>query len=707
MKNNTKSFGNVLKKKKRTIFKNTFTIANQKAKKINLFRETGDKNYTFYPNEKTKKILVYIKTLKSIIIRSKVFKKWILQFLKKHWKYSKKNVFINSTWTLIKIEKKNKKKIINKLLIKKINKLFVIKPSMYWIEKKLINLEATTQGVPLKLKNNYLILKKRRSELFLKTPSFQISLEKKYLINRARRLRRRMYFHTTYVNKSYEKKKYIDKEKKKHQDKEKNKMQLEKKQNWLETQVYRWLNRQKRLKRSKSWNLIAKIPFEMQKKQNLKKNRLTIKTAVRKNGLPFMLQWNFTSFRQNFLKTSFGLSLLTAHQQKHNMHQLNNNNNSKVFFNKHYKIRFSGYNYSLLQELQQRHKLGWYYNNIIWRKLVSKLHFDERFTYNIFLIYWRQHKLRPWLNYLQGKRRLYSALFPLRRKEHYWIKKYFSIPYLQKKKPFRQKKNKLYQTHNYLLYNFRNRGLRKKKKFKHIKIILSRIILPFYGNLTQKQFTNLRKRTQRKKPETISRDTMHLSQFECRLDVTVYRLNLAPTIFWARKLIETGSIFVSSTSNATLWKTMYGSFKKFLFPLKLRDPKNLYRNSSSNAKVYSKILSITKNHPKFLLEPVIKSQYLVKPGEIIYCAPGTFLNQFKTNSILWKKPIPNHYLTFSDITETELNLNSHNQKYSHMSASNTSENKLTVFATLLFSPTYANLNPTDRISQSFVRWIYL
>jgi len=703
MKKNTISFGNTLQKKKELVLKTPSQLSSQLQRQFISYVKPVIKDARSIQTKKLKKNIFYIKNLRNVVInslkhikiKSKPFKKWILQFLKKRWKYLQKISFQKTTEELIKIRNKKKKKRINQQFINEIHNLVVIQPSIDLIEETLIYFEKNTQLLPLKLIKNYSKLKKLRSRLFFKLPNyivFSVSDENKDFLNRWRR--GRTDFRRTFVRKYYAKLNNKDIEK---YNKEKNKIKLEKKKDWFEKNLWNWLNRQKRLKLSKHVKIL--------------------KTAHRKNGLPFILRWIFTSFQQNFLKTSVGQYFLTAHLQKHNLNKLNNSLYSQQRFNELYQNCLLGYNRSWknrwfllnapFQELQQRHKLGWYYNNITWQKLLPNRYFDERFPYNMFLTYWRQHKLRPWLNYLQSKRRLYSALFPLRRREHYWIKKYFLIPYLQKKKPFHQKKNKLYQTHNYLLYPFRNRGLRKKEKFKHIKNILSKIILPFYGNLTQKQFKNLRKRTQRKKPETISRDNMHLGQFERRLDVTVYRLNLAPTIFWARKLIEDGAIFVSSTSDSTLWKTLYGSFKKYLFPLKLRDPKHLYRNSKSNPLVSIKMVSTTANHPKFLLEPVIKSQYLVKPGEIIYCAPGTFLNQFKTNSVLWKKPTPNHFLTFSDITETELNINSINQKYSHIYSSNIFENKLTVFATLLSGPTFTNLNPTDRISQSFIRWIYL
>jgi ribosomal protein S4 len=71
----------------------------------------------------------------------------------------------------------------------------------------------------------------------------------------------------------------------------------------------------------------------------------------------------------------------------------------------------------------------------------------------------------------------------------------------------------------------------RKKKSARIKKVLSKTILPFYGHLSEKQLVAIKKKVQRKKTEGLSRDDLLLGHFERRLDVVVYRLNLAPNIF--------------------------------------------------------------------------------------------------------------------------------------------------------------------------------
>lgn len=107
---------------------------------------------------------------------------------------------------------------------------------------------------------------------------------------------------------------------------------------------------------------------------------------------------------------------------------------------------------------------------------------------------------------------------------------------------------------------------------------------------------------------------------------------------------------------------------------------------------------------KFLLKPLIKIDYLVQPGEIIQCAPGALLNKFKTNRILWKKPVPKHFLHFSDMTETNKSWQYQQNKISSFA---TSENNHTIIATLLSYPSYNNLLKSDRVNREFIRWISL
>ena len=68
--------------------------------------------------------------------------------------------------------------------------------------------------------------------------------------------------------------------------------------------------------------------------------------------------------------------------------------------------------------------------------------------------------------------------------------------------------------------------------------------------------------------------------------------------------------------------------KKIAFPLKLRDPKKLYLTTLHTEEL---------NHWamfKFLGQPQKKPSYLLQAGDLIQCAAGNSLSQFKTQSSL-------------------------------------------------------------------------
>jgi len=57
---------------------------------------------------------------------------------------------------------------------------------------------------------------------------------------------------------------------------------------------------------------------------------------------------------------------------------------------------------------------------------------------------------------------------------------------------------------------------------------VGKIYFPFYGHLKQKQFNKILKK--KKKSQFLNKNETVLSSLENRLDVVVYRLNLAPNI---------------------------------------------------------------------------------------------------------------------------------------------------------------------------------
>lgn len=444
----------------------------------------------------------------------------------------------------------------------------------------------------------------------------------------------------------------------------------------------------------KQLNNLSTTPLDF--KSN--KQKVWLENAYNKNSFNIN-KFDSAKNKQDFLQTLVGQYLILAHLSSTKIGARRWLSYSENFFQ--IMPTFFSTVSDTAKEIQLNHKLGWYYTNLTRIKKVRKdifLKTKKIYPYKLFSTYWRAYKKAPWLSFLQSKRSIYSGLLERQRREQKWLRKYVWVPYLRKKKPHYQKQQQLYRWRNNFLFSRFLRGRLLKKNFARIKNVVSKNILPFYGHITQKQFTAIKNKTQRKKPQnSLARDELLLNHFERRLDVVVFRLNLAPTIFWARQLIKNGAIFVTSTYNPSWWEKVYAPLKKFAYPLKLRDPMHLY--DKTIWKPFKKLAKL-----KFLLEPLIKIDYLVQPGEIIQCAPGALLNKFKTNRILWKKPVPKHFLHFSDITETNKSWQYQQNKISSFA---TSENNHTIIATLISYPSYNNLLKSDRVNREFIRWISL
>lgn len=418
----------------------------------------------------------------------------------------------------------------------------------------------------------------------------------------------------------------------------------------------------------------AKYNIPNRKQTWLSKNYIWLKNQSKiKKGLD-----------QDFLKTVIGQQLLRTHLMGQHAAYL------CAYFDEKSISKYSDRLTPLpIMSLHARGiaKRSWFYTNSILPKSVpyefNHAAFRATYPFKLFYRYWQKQEEIPWLDAVETKRALYSSFLQLNTKETTRKQQFLWIPYLRKKKPLFQKRNQLYYWYNKLLFDSWTRNRIRSQKKGRIKQVLEKVILPFYGHLKPKQFKKIKRKAQIKKPELISRETTHLSYLETRLDVIVYRLNFAPNIFWARKLIKDGSIFVTNPKYNHFEK-MYAPLKKNVYPLKLRDPLNLYKKTlwSNNA----------IPHLKFFLEPVRNINYLTQPGEVILCAPVA--NQYKTERILWKKPIPSHLLTFTP-SHTEF----HKSKLKAYS-------KTPINAgTLIFHPTYNDLDITDRIQRTFIRWL--
>ena len=400
--------------------------------------------------------------------------------------------------------------------------------------------------------------------------------------------------------------------------------------------------------------------------------------------------------RIDFFRTHIGQVLLST--QLHSQHV-----SKKSWFSESqtdYDIRNRFSKEQMRLEIAMLQKKSWWYDNLVQKRsrFTSAKKFRLERPNTAFQLYWKQQKREPWKDSLLFKRALYEGFGERLRKENKFqllkIK-----PYLRRKNPRREKKNQLYHRCNLLLTSIRKGFRIRAKKAARIKQITGKILLPFYGNLRKKQMAVILKKSRTRKSNYLTHNEMLLTHFENRLDVVVYRLNLAPSILWARRLILNGSVFITSTQNANFWDSMYSSMKKFAFPLKLRDPYHLYDKTlwTNSFNQWSKF--------KFFGQPKRKISYLVQPGDIIQCATGILSNQFKTKSWLWQKPIPTHFMTNK---KKKIYWNWRFQKYTHKTWNTWEQNsEITTSAIMLHMPQFNDLDSKDRVQESFFRWATL
>lgn len=415
--------------------------------------------------------------------------------------------------------------------------------------------------------------------------------------------------------------------------------------------------------------------------------------------------------RKNFLKTSFGEILKTAYLHSPDVKALwvsarvilsyKKRKNKKKFYLKKVPwvlVRSHKKQYKkLINSLQK----GWLYQTLL-KKNPSRnaRYFELDRPHTAFQNHFRQQKKEPWLDPLVFKRWAYFGFIERNRKElrvnHQPLK---LKEYLRKRNPRFQKRNKLYFWRRKLLFKFYHNNRIKKKKAKRIKQVLGKIYFPFYGNLKKKQFAAILKNNKKKKSQLLNKNEKILSSLENRLDVVVYRLNLAPNILWARRLILEGSIFVSNMFSFQNWILMYSQVKHLMFPLKLRDPKNLYKTKNW-------LPNKNSSKFKFLLKPIKKIHYLVKPGDLIQSAKTLRINKIKNNTRLLKKPMNKNLYTIKKI-----------QKYNWSNATKSPKAfsffkwkepvKHITASLFLFDARFTDFKRNDRARELFFRWITL
>ena len=351
-------------------------------------------------------------------------------------------------------------------------------------------------------------------------------------------------------------------------------------------------------------------------------------------------------------------------------------------------------------DLRTRHQKSWFYENILRRrKPYSLVKFKLTRQSTAFHTYWVQAKIEPWTESLFFRRAASSAFEERIRKENKMEEEKLKMKfYLRKKNPRVEKRNRLYKRKKKLLADSWHKKRIRANKAARIKQIAGKILRPFYGHLTLKQFVKIVKKRRRKKTRIMTRNEALLRHLENRLDVLVYRLNWAPHILWARRLIWEGSVFVSNVKKTETWNIMHSNLKKYAFPLTLRDPKHLYSKTFWNPQ-----RRMAKY--KFLCAPTTEIAYLVQPGDIIQCSRGILINQFKSNSLLFDKPNLSHVLS-TVCTKPQWNWSAHRMESKSFDSWQEHSEHINS-AIMLFNPKFKDLPVKDRVRKSFLRWAIL
>jgi len=211
----------------------------------------------------------------------------------------------------------------------------------------------------------------------------------------------------------------------------------------------------------------------------------------------------------------------------------------------------------IYSDLRIRSEKSWFYENTLRRKnsiLFSKFKLTKFAT--AFHSNYREIMKRPWVEPLFFKRAALSAFEERYRKINKFEEEKLQYKfYLRNKNPRHIKRNRLYKRKIKLTANpWKGKRIMAHQSAR-IKQILSKLLRPFYGHLTLKQWTVLLKKSKKKRSKYQTRVQTILQRLENRLDVVVYRLNWAPSILWARRLIRGGFIFVTNMKKKNIYET--------------------------------------------------------------------------------------------------------------------------------------------------------
>jgi ribosomal protein S4 len=315
---------------------------------------------------------------------------------------------------------------------------------------------------------------------------------------------------------------------------------------------------------------------------------------------------------------------------------------------------------------------------------------------------WRKNTWFEALVYPRSKsfflnRKFPGSLYSHKYKPH-WM--FHTAPriYRRIKKPLDYKHNKLYFLFKKMFFSFYRPAI-KLNKMRRIKHILKSFFLPFYGHRTLKQVKNIMK-TQRFKKTLIQSTIGYLVRmFEQRLDVMLYKCNLAPTILVSRQLISSRCIFINGIEQFN--------------PARIVQPYEFTEISSRLNRFAQNISARKKSLERFSWR--IRAQYDLKLAKkpIVKSILQTPNNKIQVQinalnhcgSWWWRKPKSKNINELLDIVVIKSNNKSSNKSSNVEIKTNP---LLSRFGSLWWrNPKSSDLRKMDRISNTTFNWIKL
>lgn len=194
--------------------------------------------------------------------------------------------------------------------------------------------------------------------------------------------------------------------------------------------------------------------------------------------------------------------------------------------------------------------------------------------HRLFSIDWRIKRAAPWFEPLFFPRILHPVQY-----FNFWYSKK-SIYIRKRSKIYRKFSKEAFNLYEPIKYRSYRRGGHRNFNWNRI---LSKVLMPFFGK-TFSQFQSSFNELRTKKSKQIGRTNAFIKNLNSQLYRLIYNFNSAPSIFWARKIVEIGWVYVSHLKIQNNTKAIFNSISiDNLFPL-LSINKNYAYSSNKLAK---------------------------------------------------------------------------------------------------------------------------